>query len=191
MNLHIELIHRGDDNWLALATDDAGGLDSDLGVGRGSQRQAAESALRSYFTRKQDKDEAKRLKAESMAARPAWITDTGDFGGPSTELPITGDIIAKIDEARARRTPQSPLFSGGRLDKRVAVSPAKIEELLHEAGERGRVVRISGTKVNGERYVRDVTVYSLTDDRVNVYDIGKSASRTFRLDGIERAEELE
>lgn len=68
------------------------------------------------------------------------------------------------------------------------VTPATVEEALSEAIRTGKRVRISGTKVSGERYfqrlIKPSSMYGHDVRYVTCVDALSDDARTFRIDGI-------
>lgn len=180
MKLVIETIRRGEglgSEYLALATAEGAKLStSSLGFGVTAEEAAVE-ALKAHIA------ERRRVIGEAVAAQA--MAQAAPIG-----LRLASD--AEVEEERKSFRP---------LTKKVAISRPEIRRLLERAIAAGTWVKISGEKVNGERYTdRVVKPLSLrsdarrflgdTPDSALICSIQGDQSRTFKLSGIERVEDV-
>lgn len=131
--------------------------------------------------------------------RSALLSEAG-IGGGATEreavIQAVNSYFKRQEQCEQANTLLAPVAC--RIQSTVAVSQHEIRALLREASKSSDVVRITGKKVNGDRYTdREVEPISITDGDYSLPATLRSAYlncntddgvRSFRLDGIERAE---
>lgn len=144
----------------------------------------------------------------AIACRDGQLLSRASVGGGSSEREAVIQAAnayynyqALIDSANNPPTfiaPEVEKATDGARTARVAIHLAGIDTLLREAVENGDAVLISGTKVGGQPYNRRKVspvrvesvkrVYGGEVDYLVCRDENAGDMRTFRLDGISRAE---
>lgn len=125
----------------------------------------------------------------------ALLSEAGVGGGDTERAAVTQAInsfYTRREQAAVatRVCVRDDQWSGASIQSaQVAVDEVGIRAMLARATEAQKPVRISGLKVNGDSYDRLVRPYTLrdSDDIVSVWDDAAGATRSFRIDGIERA----
>lgn len=130
--------------------------------------------------------------------RSALLSEAG-IGGGTTEreavVQAVNSYFKRQEQAQAATRETLGLGSGGHAirSSTVAVDTGQIKALLVRAVKADTKVAISGTKVGGDRYTgRVVQPFAVVQEGTSeyLYCGTPDGSRTFRLDLIERAEDI-
>lgn len=160
MRLIIDIITRDQGGVLAVACPE-GALLSDAGVGGSDiERSAVQQAINAYYNNADARDRAAHPLSVPEHPAETWLKT------------------------------ESRHVTGKSVTANVAVDPAGIKDLLTHAAKQNLTVSITGEKVDGDLYLGR-TLRPYPQDReglVSGWDVEAGATRTFRIDGINRAE---